>query len=91
MLENELYCYHIYIICVANLPDEAVRPLSAATTTGVYYGFAQVRPSNIEGKSNDLSQEDSGVYPMAMSLGWNPFYKNERLSAVSCNGYQYDL
>ncbi|PAV20709.1 riboflavin kinase [Pyrrhoderma noxium] len=65
----------------ANLPDEAVRPLSAATTTGVYYGFAQVRPSNVEGKSNDLSQEDSGVYPMAMSLGWNPFYKNERLSA----------
>jgi riboflavin kinase len=26
--------------------------------------------------------DDLKVFPMAMSLGWNPFYKNERLTAV---------
>lgn len=65
----------------ANLPDEAIRPLSAATTTGVYYGFAQVRPSRPGESSSNMCEDDCGVYPMAMSLGWNPFYKNERLSA----------
>lgn len=75
----------------ANLPDDALRPLSAATTTGIYFGFAQVLPdvSTSEAASGEskavLGAEDRGVYPMAMSLGWNPFYKNERLSAVSLN------
>ena len=64
----------------ANLPDEALRPLSAATTTGIYYGFAQVLPR--ESGENDLTEEERKVHPMVMSLGWNPFYKNERLSAV---------
>ena len=54
--------------------------MSSVTTTGVYYGFAQVVPK--EGDTS-VCLEDQQVYPMAMSLGWNPFYKNERLSAVS--------
>jgi len=29
-----------------------------------------------------LCDEDSKVLPMVMSLGWNPFYKNERMTAV---------
>ncbi|KAI5117499.1 hypothetical protein M0805_009668 [Coniferiporia weirii] len=67
----------------ANLPEEALRPLSAAMTTGIYYGLAQVLPSDAGSANSDpsWSAEDCKVYPMAMSLGWNPFYKNERLSA----------
>lgn len=56
--------------------------MSAATTTGIYFGFAQVVPRAGTGVDLDACAEDSKVYPMAMSLGWNPFYKNERLSAV---------
>ncbi|KAH8113399.1 riboflavin kinase [Phellopilus nigrolimitatus] len=74
----------------ANLPEEALLPLSAATTTGIYYGFAQVLPRSDRASDSDsgsssgartLCAADREVHPMAMSLGWNPFYKNERLSA----------
>ncbi|KAG6880080.1 hypothetical protein C0992_006892 [Termitomyces sp. T32_za158] len=41
---------------------------------GVYYGYAQV-------VSSTLPPEDTAVLPMVMSLGKNPFYNNERLSA----------
>ena len=70
---------------LANLPEDALLPLSAATTTGIYYGFAQVIPRGSQTDSEDaeLSLDDRGVYPMAMSLGWNPFYKNKQLTAVS--------
>ena len=44
-------------------------------TTGVYYGWAQ-----IGGKGSE-------VYPMVMSLGWNPYYKNEKRSAVRFKGF----
>lgn len=64
------------------MPDDALRPMSAATTTGIYFGFAQVLPRSGAGVDSDVCAEDCKVYPMAMSLGWNPFYKNERLSAV---------
>ncbi|EIN10330.1 riboflavin kinase [Punctularia strigosozonata HHB-11173 SS5] len=62
----------------ANLPDESLPPMSNVTETGVYYGFAQVLKGE-EGES--LCSEDSKVLPMVMSLGWNPFYKNERMTA----------
>lgn len=40
-------------------------------TSGVYYGWAQIGAAG------------SQVYPMVMSLGWNPYYKNEKRSGVS--------
>jgi len=46
--------------------------------TGVYYGYARIYPPS---ESTPLSDEDTRVLPMVMSLGWNPFYKNERLTA----------
>ena len=47
--------------------------MSSVCKPGVYFGYAQVYGrSGHEGK----------VHPMVMSLGWNPFYKNERLTAV---------
>lgn len=64
----------------ANLPDESITPISSVAKTGVYYGYAQVVPPK-DGNSA-LRPEDKKVLPMVMSLGWNPFYKNERLTAV---------
>lgn len=66
----------------ANLPDDAIAPMSSVTTTGVYYGYAQVIPPHDQ--QSALSMNDLKVFPMAMSLGWNPFYKNEKLTAVRC-------
>jgi riboflavin kinase len=42
-----------------------------ALPTGVYLGWAQVR-------NGDAAQ----VLPMAMSVGWNPFFKNEKKTIV---------
>ncbi|EMD41115.1 hypothetical protein CERSUDRAFT_80762 [Gelatoporia subvermispora B] len=63
----------------ANLPDESILPMSSVTQTGVYYGYAQV--SREKDGEVILAEEDSQVFPMVMSLGWNPFYKNEKLTA----------
>ncbi|KAE9406164.1 riboflavin kinase [Gymnopus androsaceus JB14] len=52
--------------------------------TGVYYGYARVYPPESAGSEAEASrfkEEDKVVLPMVMSLGWNPFYKNERLTA----------
>lgn len=63
----------------ANLPDESIIPLSTAVQPGVYYGYAQVlQPRK---GSSELFPDDFKVFPMVMSLGWNPFFKNERLTA----------
>ena len=62
---------------IANLPDESITPISSVAKTGIYFGYAQVLPDK-EG----WPAEDKMVYPMVMSLGLNPFYKNERLTAV---------
>ena len=67
--------YHL-----ANLLDDSIIPMSSVTKAGVYYGFAQVSRER-DGKTI-LPEEDGTVLPMVMSLGWNPFYKNERMSAV---------
>ncbi|WFD35142.1 riboflavin kinase [Malassezia cuniculi] len=50
----------------ANLDPEDQSPEAATAleNLGVYYGYARVDGA------------DSGVYPMVMSVGWNPFYKN---------------
>ncbi|KAI8853228.1 hypothetical protein BC829DRAFT_383136 [Chytridium lagenaria] len=46
-----------------------VSPLGKIMETGIYYGWASV------GKSTE-------VWPMVMSFGWNPYYKNEKRSAL---------
>lgn len=66
---------------LANLPDESITPISSVAKTGVYYGYAQVLP--LKHDATTLRSEDAHVLPMVMSLGWNPFYKNERLTAVN--------
>jgi len=53
--------------------------MSSVTQTGVYFGYAQV--SRDKDQAGSISDEDTRVLPMVMSLGWNPFYKNEQLTA----------
>ncbi|KAG8952765.1 riboflavin kinase [Tulasnella sp. 424] len=66
----------------ANLPDEALESMASVTTTGIYYGYARVHPVVEEsGKTGDCKGEDLETYPMVMSLGWNPFYKNQKMTA----------
>ncbi|KAJ2682393.1 riboflavin kinase [Coemansia spiralis] len=53
-------------IPTANLPSDIVEHALNDIHIGVYYGWAQV--------------DDGEVLPMVMSLGWNPFFKNEKRS-----------
>ncbi|KAH8144546.1 uncharacterized protein LAJ45_11443 [Morchella importuna] len=58
-------------IPTANIPIEGLKVGGCETIeSGVYYGFAGL----------DLHNADTGskgvVFPMVMSIGWNPFYKN---------------
>jgi riboflavin kinase len=55
-------------IPTANLPETVSESVSSILETGIYYGYASVGPNSI-------------VYPMVMSYGWNPYYKNEKRSA----------
>jgi riboflavin kinase len=57
-------------IPTANFSQEVVDLLSGEVGTGIYFGWATVATS------------PGIVYPMVMSVGWNPFYKNEKKSAV---------
>ncbi|KAJ8663129.1 hypothetical protein O0I10_001306 [Lichtheimia ornata] len=56
-------------IPTANLSDDAIEAMCTDFTSGIYYGWVQI---------GDKSSE---VYPMVMSLGWNPYYQNEKRSA----------
>ncbi|KAG8736118.1 riboflavin kinase [Ceratobasidium sp. 428] len=60
----------------ANLPDESLDPMTSVAKPGIYYGYARV---HLEG--SDVREEDKLVWPMVMSMGWNPYYKNEKLTA----------
>ena len=64
--------------------------MSTVTQTGVYYGWAQVSPISADGQ-RVLSEADSVVLPMVMSLGYNPFYKNQQLTAVSSRFWALQL
>lgn len=57
-------------IVPANLPDSALEPYLATLTTGIYFGFASIHTAGTTPPT---------VYPMVMSLGWNPFYDNNRV------------
>ncbi|KAJ3140398.1 riboflavin kinase [Physocladia obscura] len=52
----------------ANLPEDVSQYAGQFIETGILYGWASISDS-------------STVYPMVMSFGWNPFYKNEKRSA----------
>jgi riboflavin kinase len=56
--------------------------MTSTVKTGIYFGYAQVHPECPNGSASDLPSDDLQVLPMVMSIGWNPFYKNEKLTAV---------
>lgn len=76
------FCNHILTVRPrqANLPDESIAHMVSIAEPGVYYGYARVY--SVGDRSPELPAEDLVVLPMVMSLGWNPFYKNQRMTAV---------
>ncbi|XP_070536045.1 riboflavin kinase-like [Ptychodera flava] len=66
-------------IPTANYPEDVVDSLPEGITTGVYYGWACV--------------DDGDIHKMVMSVGWNPFYKNEKKSMEThiLHDYQADF
>ncbi|GJJ07356.1 hypothetical protein Clacol_001557 [Clathrus columnatus] len=63
----------------ANMSEDSLDTLRPVSEPGIYYGYAQVLP--LANGIDIWTEEDSKVRPMVMSLGWNPFYKNKRISA----------
>ena len=61
----------------ANLPEDEVERFADSLETGVHYGYARVQSGPEESES-----ASSAVLPMVMSIGWNPYYKNEKRTAV---------
>lgn len=80
-------------IPTANLPiNESLNNL----TTGIYYGWCKIIPNKeadiAEHKRSDgrsimfnngtkLEEEELCIFPMVMSIGWNPFYHNKEKAA----------
>jgi len=52
-------------IPTANLPESVVSDLPKDLSTGIYYGWASLHGE---------------VHKMVASIGWNPYYKNEKKS-----------
>ncbi|KAI1310714.1 hypothetical protein F5Y03DRAFT_392162 [Xylaria venustula] len=77
-------------IPTANLPvDAATTPWIADARSGVYFGWASLalpRTHPDSSTSETPSKEDGAkgafqIFPMVMSIGYNPFYKNSVRSA----------
>ena len=52
-------------IPTANLPEEVAQSVGGQLETGIYFGYAKLHNNS---------------WPMVMSFGWNPYYKNEKRS-----------
>ena len=72
-------------IPTANLPvNESSTPWIADIKSGVYFGWASLLlPSSHPNRPTPSSEAPSGfsIYPMVMSIGYNPVYKNKERSA----------
>jgi riboflavin kinase len=67
----------------ANLPDDSTEEMSAVAKRGVYYGYAQVLPP--QDQEEEFEKDELVVLPMVMSMGYNPYYDNKKLTAVGDN------
>ncbi|PVU91651.1 hypothetical protein BB561_004282 [Smittium simulii] len=54
-------------IPTANLTEDVVNDALKSAAIGIYFGLAKI-------------ENEKKVRPMVMSLGWNPYFKNEKLS-----------
>ena len=64
------------------LPQTA---LSAETISSLPTKTAPYPPDSLgeTAAPKRLNSDDAQVWPMVMSVGWNPYYKNEKITAVS--------
>jgi riboflavin kinase len=79
-------------IATANIPLEGLEVGGCSDLeSGVYFGWAGVDlPSTTIGEKRAESlNPGANVYPMVMSIGWNPFYKNTVRSVVSEFGMEW--
>ncbi|KAI9297535.1 riboflavin kinase [Neoconidiobolus thromboides FSU 785] len=66
-------------IPTANYPQDYVDSASLdELSPGIYYGYSKVYSNQDD---NEKQTGEDEILPMVMSLGYNPFYKNEKLSA----------
>jgi len=66
---SHVFLYVIFVFFSANFSEDVVQDMPAEISTGIYFGFAKV--------------DNGEVHKMVMSVGWNPFYHNEKKSMVS--------
>lgn len=59
----------------ANFPEDAIASCTKQLETGVHFGYAKVEFSR--GREGSGTEHDA-VFGMVMSIGWNPYYKNEK-------------
>ena len=55
--------------------------------SGVYYGWAGVDVDEMGKREEGVN--GGGVWGMVMSIGWNPYYKNEKRSVVCLRPFPY--
>lgn len=63
-------------------------PLTAEDISALPAQTAPYPPDSVESGASTpaprrLPDEDGKVWPMVMSVGWNPYFKNEKITAVS--------
>lgn len=65
--------------------DTHATPLSSDTIQNIPASTAPYPPDSVPGDTispKRLDEEDGRVWPMVMSVGWNPYFKNEKITAV---------
>jgi riboflavin kinase len=67
ILQKKLTHFFLLLQISANLSEPVVSALPKDLSTGIYYGWASLHGT---------------VYKMVASIGWNPYYKNEKKSMV---------
>ncbi|KAK0707532.1 hypothetical protein B0H67DRAFT_587854 [Lasiosphaeris hirsuta] len=69
-------------IPTANLPvDASLTPWIAAIPSGVYFGWASLLLDTSHPDAGPFAPSPYSLFPMVMSIGYNPFYKNTVRSA----------
>ena len=77
----------------SGLKEQAANPPGAASTTDNDDGLAGHDDTNtglISPAMAHQEQENANVYPMVMSIGWNPVYKNEKRSLEAHVIHEFD-
>lgn len=62
-------------IPTANFSEEVVNKLPESISTGIYFGWAKIL---------------GNIHKMVISIGWNPYYKNERKSMETHIMHKFD-